>query len=205
MNWIVIIAIFGGCAGAVYWAMRKSGSVDAAFDAQAAEFERSAMAAAGAVTSRSSYAVAPMIESVPAQSPTPAPAAPHRAISEPTPARPTEQGSVAESIPAEISPTVTAPGDADFIESVCARLQAANIFGALDGPIRTNNPAIVGKIVSLKNGKRLAVLEHEFRAELTELDALMRHVEGVLAPGPAGEPVFVKRFSDYLSDSIGMG
>jgi hypothetical protein len=96
----------------------------------------------------------------------------------------------------------TSPPAAPRTRSIVDKLTVAGIFKSVEGPLRCANPEIRGTLISLKNGKRLGILESEFDRDDPALDALMRHLDGLIVPGPEGQPLVLKRFQDFLSDLI---
>lgn len=104
------------------------------------------------------------------------------------------------------NPAPASPAAADLpplAERVVERLRAGGILLGIEGRVRCEDPDLLGTAVTIRGGSRLAILEDPVRREQPALEKVMRAYDGVIAPGPGREPIFVSRFEIFLSERLG--
>ena len=107
------------------------------------------------------------------------------------------EASSAESIPAAASlPPLT--------EEIVAKLAAGNLLETVDAPLHSPDSEVIGTGLTLKGGKRIAVIERELKRDDPELELLFRRFDGVIIRGPGKDALFVNRFSVFLADQISL-
>lgn len=184
---LLLILALGALGGGIYWMIRRTSLLQSAHDAQAAAFERQMLAAmsvpAPTAAAAAQAAGMPRNAMSGASVSVPPPGFPRQDAGGPG----TEQGNGGRR-------------DAPLAASVIEKLGVAGIFQAVEGPLRTGNPDLHGTLISLRGGKRIGVLEGDLNRDDPALQALLRHVDGLIIEGPGGEPLFLKRFQSFLSE-----
>ena len=89
-------------------------------------------------------------------------------------------------------------------EEIVAKLAAANLLESVDAPLHSPESEVIGTGLTLRGGRRIAVIERELKRDDPELELLFRRFDGVIIRGPGKDPLFVNRFSVFLADQISL-
>lgn len=206
---ILALAALALVVGGPIIVMRRAASLNSMQEAEAAAFEREMLAATRRGDAQKSAPPSPL--------PNPPPHPPRLGREYPAFGNaPKTQDpplastpSVASPIPPVSPPPVGPPAHtpahsigqpSPLASSVIEKLSVAGVFRSVEGPLRCANPEIRGTLISLKNGKRLGILDSAFDHSDPALEGLLRHLDGLIVAGPGGQPLFLKRFQDFLSD-----
>lgn len=209
--------------GGPIWLFRRAARINAAQEAEARAFEQeiliaSRRPAAQGGAANSGTASTPSVsrstvgQAMPvygetaaetAPPPPPAPADPGVAGEAPAaPTMPVPPEPVTSGGPPSPSPGAGPDGLSPFVRGVIQKLEVAGTFQTVEGPLRCANPELKGTLVSLKGGKRLGIIDAGFERDDAALQALLRHMDGLVVEGNEGEALVFKRFQDFLSEVI---
>jgi len=82
------------------------------------------------------------------------------------------------------------------------RLRAGGFLDSIEGAVQSSDPEITGAVLRLRGGRRIAVIERPMRSGHPPTEILMRKYDGIIAPGPGEQPVFISRFETFIGDMI---
>lgn len=190
--------------------LRRASRLNAAQDAEARAFEQEILIASRRPEATEGAEAAPAVPETrrPVGQALPAYGTP-TVPPEPAPAEPVPPAGSPP--PASTSPTSTSPAGAPisdglspFVRGVIDKLEVAGRFKSVEGPLRCTNPELKGTLISLKGDKRLGIIEEGFDPDDPALQALLRHMDGLIMAGAGGEALVFKRFQDFLSDIIAL-
>lgn len=182
LNVMPLLGMLGMGAGLVFWLRRKYGSVHGSDHAAELDFERS------------------MLETMPPVGPQIRHAA--SAASSST-AMPLMGADVAQTPERAVHPSAQpATNVSPLAESITSKLAAGNLLDTIEGPLRSNNPAISGTILRLRGGKRIAVIEGDPPLADPEFEILFRRFDAIVVAGPE-EPLVMKRFQTLIGELSG--
>jgi type II secretory pathway pseudopilin PulG len=178
----MLLIALGLLVGGPVWMMRRAAALRAAQEAEAAAFEREAIASmrrSGAQT--------------PARVPlSPAPESPGAAPASAPPSTPTV--------------TVGASGGlSPLARSVIDKLEVAGASPTVEGPLRTANPAIRGALITIRGNLRIGILDSTLDRDDPALGMLIRHLDAIVVSGPGDEPLLVKQFQSLIGDLFKLG
>lgn len=193
-------------AGGVVWIFVRASRLNAAQEREAAAFEREMMAKTRVPTGQTSAKQPPAaVTGQPSD-------ASDETSKEAPPEPPAEEEWMKQApkvapppVAAKPAPTESATeGPSAFETNVIEKLEVAGAFKSIEGPLRCGNPEITGTLISLQNQARFGILRGPFLPRDPALNALMRHLDGLIIEGPEGEALVVGRFQDLLGDLMSL-
>lgn len=85
-----------------------------------------------------------------------------------------------------------------------AKFRAGGLLESVEGPLRSDDPDLLGTVVVLRGGERIAILEDPLRRDRPAAELALRRYDGAVVPGPGRDPVFVRRFESFVADRISL-
>lgn len=88
--------------------------------------------------------------------------------------------------------------------SVVSRLRAGNMLNSIEGPARTAREDLTATVLGLRSGKRIVVIESAISRDDPAIEGLLRFYDGLIAPGPGPDPIYIRRFDSFIGEMFTM-